>query len=388
MNADTILKLLHNAGYLNPEIDAEFIYIQDPSCIWQSFQDFIDFAWGLIALLTAILLFGWAISMIRGSKYSSIMVNMRNLILILGTLSVVYPILNVIYGKDFIAAQCKEVKVKRQHVQELLNLRDKDVAAQSDNENYEVFTIYDSGASSIIEGYDADSELSEDIENLLKNSAAAISASGTQVPNAKPDTKMVPISAGPLSAGGATEKYASNNSTSSDMTASFYSSVGGLNTAYVNVNNLPISATDGKGNDVVYTYPSGKRVVRSGGSRAWRNFNPGNLRYTEFTKKVGAIGKAGEFAVFPSEEVGMYAVRALLRTNKYAQKTIKGAIAIYAPSFENDTTRYQNVIVKRTGLSLDRVMSTLTDAELDSLIYAIRSHEGWDANKETRRIHS
>lgn len=44
-------------------------------------------------------------------------------------------------------------------------------------------------------------------------------------------------------------------------------------------------------------------TIRSGGTKAWRNNNPGNMIYSAkgFAIRHGAIGKAGGMAVFPSE---------------------------------------------------------------------------------------
>lgn len=40
-------------------------------------------------------------------------------------------------------------------------------------------------------------------------------------------------------------------------------------------------------------------------SRSFRNRNEGNLRYTPYTKSLGAIGKDyGNFCIFPTDEVG------------------------------------------------------------------------------------
>ena len=53
-------------------------------------------------------------------------------------------------------------------------------------------------------------------------------------------------------------------------------------------------------------------VERRSGARNWRNNNPGNIEYGSFSKKYGAIGGDGRFAIFPSYEVGRKAKEALL----------------------------------------------------------------------------
>ena len=77
---------------------------------------------------------------------------------------------------------------------------------------------------------------------------------------------------------------------------------------------------------VVYTADDGRRLVREGGSRSWRNNNPGNMRYTGFSRDKGAIGTAAKFAVFPSVETGRAALSLLLRGSKYLNLLITKAI--------------------------------------------------------------
>jgi hypothetical protein len=65
-----------------------------------------------------------------------------------------------------------------------------------------------------------------------------------------------------------------------------------------------IKAEAGPGNSVIYTDTSGKQWQFEGGNRPWRNQNPGNLVPGKVSKRNGAIGKAGGFAVFPDYETG------------------------------------------------------------------------------------
>ncbi|MFJ8635304.1 S8 family serine peptidase [Streptomyces sp. NPDC093568] len=117
--------------------------------------------------------------------------------------------------------------------------------------------------------------------------------------------------------------------------------------------------------------------IRTGGTIAWRNNNPGNIVAGAFTRSHGAIGANGRFAVFPDEETGAAAVAALLRTPAYNSSSIAQAIARYAPSFENDTPHYIAMVARWTGLDPSRAVSTLDDKELDAVVGAIRRMEGW-----------
>ncbi|EHK90260.1 integrating conjugative element protein [Aggregatibacter actinomycetemcomitans] len=136
------------------------------------------------------------------------------------------------------------------------------------------------------------------------------------------------------------------------------------------------------GRATVYRTPDGKLVRREGGSLAWRNNNPGNIRAGAFAKAHGAIGVGpGGFAIFPDAETGARAIGALMRTKNYKNLSIADAIARYAPPSENNTAAYQAAIRKQTGLDSSRKMGTLSDAELNRVVNAIRQHEGWQEGK-------
>jgi len=135
------------------------------------------------------------------------------------------------------------------------------------------------------------------------------------------------------------------------------------------------------GRNVVYVYRDGHRVVRHGGTRAWRNNNPGNLRYYDFAKRNGAIGVAGNFAVFPDEETGMQALYNLLQTDSYKNLTITNALKRYAPSTWHAYTRK---LTRLTGLSADTKLRSLNQTQLNTVAQTIRQIEGWVAGHENQ----
>src|SRR5258706_3024475 len=91
-----------------------------------------------------------------------------------------------------------------------------------------------------------------------------------------------------------------------------------------------IRAKGGKGNSVVYYDQNENMVIRTGGSRAWRNNNPGNIRPGKFSSKNGGIGSADGFEIFPTYQAGRQALAALLRGKTYSSLTLFSAIARYA----------------------------------------------------------
>jgi hypothetical protein len=110
--------------------------------------------------------------------------------------------------------------------------------------------------------------------------------------------------------------------------------------------------------------------------------NPGAIRHGDFSKQYGACGSAGGFAVFPTEEQGMNALIALLKSDKYANLTIASAVHKYAPPSDHNNTRaYQKKLSNMTGLSLGRKLSQLTPSELERVALAIKEIEGWKSGK-------
>lgn len=138
----------------------------------------------------------------------------------------------------------------------------------------------------------------------------------------------------------------------------------------------PVSAHQ-EGNDTVIVFSDGSEEVRSGGSRSWRNNNPGNMRQSPFAERHGSLGSAGGFAVFPSPQTGWDALFALFRGPTYSPLTIEDAVARYAPPAENDTRAYQAFVLDRLGVTGKERLRDLSDAQIARLIDAIRDFEGW-----------
>lgn len=257
---------------------------------------------------------------------NDILINLRNLTIIFGTLAAVGPIVNIIWGDDLFARGCRTITVSIADINEILDTRNLTLARADEFNLYENLYIYDSAAPHTIPYSDAPlitPDVPADID-------VAVS----------PDDNTFRI----------TTQYSSGNS--------------------------PIRA-HATGRDVVYINADGTQYRRTGGTRAWRNMNPGNIRYSEFTRRMGAIGQAGGFAVFPDEQTGMRAIGELLRSNSYNRLTIAGAISRYAPPTENNTAAYHRRIQELTGLSINRRMNELDETELARVVNAIRTIEGW-----------
>ena len=125
--------------------------------------------------------------------------------------------------------------------------------------------------------------------------------------------------------------------------------------------------------------------VRVGGTKAWRNNNPGNIVGGAWANGRGAIGTAFGMAVFPDEATGGAAIPALLHTTAYQARTIREAISMYAPPSENDTESYIQSVVRGAGVPDTTRLSALTDAQLDLIVGVIRRVEGWTAGTTYHR---
>jgi len=139
---------------------------------------------------------------------------------------------------------------------------------------------------------------------------------------------------------------------------------------------IPVSAR-ADGDDVIIKYSDGSVDRRSGGTRAWRNNNPGNIRDTDFAEHRGSLGEAGGFAVFASESSGRQAIVDLLATDAYQSLTINEAINRYAPPVENDTQNYQMQIEKFTGFDGTVRLDSLNRQQLTGVANAIGRVEGY-----------
>jgi hypothetical protein len=130
---------------------------------------------------------------------------------------------------------------------------------------------------------------------------------------------------------------------------------------------------------VQYFDEHGNMTIRSGGTRAWRCNNPGNLHRSSYSmsKQRRAIGFAGdsqdEYAVYPDKETGREALLVMLRGSVYSPKTLRAAMEYY----EKKKKDYIDIIVARTGLNPERTIKSLNDKEFESFWKAIEFVEDW-----------
>jgi hypothetical protein len=119
--------------------------------------------------------------------------------------------------------------------------------------------------------------------------------------------------------------------------------------------------------------------VRTDGSMAWRDNNPGNMETGGGFDYAahGGIGANGHFEIFPDQLTGHNALVALLSGPTYQSLDVSSAIARFAPAVENNTTAYQAYVSKNVGVSLESAMSSLTAPQIESVANVIQHYEGW-----------
>ena len=129
--------------------------------------------------------------------------------------------------------------------------------------------------------------------------------------------------------------------------------------------------------------------VKVGGNRAWRNNNPGNLKFQKggFAERHGATGQDKDgFAVFPTEEAGMAAQNALWRTNTYQGLTIDQAVERWAKdSPEKDKAAYKARLSKAAGVTQDTRISDLSDEQIARMTAVQRVQEGYRAGQVVKK---
>lgn len=127
----------------------------------------------------------------------------------------------------------------------------------------------------------------------------------------------------------------------------------------------------------IVRYDTG-RVERRTGARNWRNNNPGNIEFGNFSRRYGAIGSDGRFAIFPTYEMGRRAKEALLfETPSYANLTIAQAITRYAPPSENNTASYINTVANSIGVDPNTPLQNLTPQQRQTMLSAMERVEGF-----------
>jgi len=135
----------------------------------------------------------------------------------------------------------------------------------------------------------------------------------------------------------------------------------------------------------IYETSDGRKYVKEGGSRSWRNNNPGNLKYGEWrnARRDGAIGMdRGGFAIFPDIKTGTEAQYKLIKKWQRENLTLEQFVYKYAPPNENDTEKYLKYLENQMDIDRTNSIKVLKEKEIRELMEWIKIYEGWN-NKNT-----
>ena len=132
---------------------------------------------------------------------------------------------------------------------------------------------------------------------------------------------------------------------------------------------------------VQYFDENGNMIIRSGGTKAWRNNNPGNMVHIKngFAVRHGAIGKAKGMAIFPDEAIGRKALVDLLRSVNYNNLQIKALTEKYD---KDNAKSYLEMLLSISKLDQNKRVKDLTSTEFNRLREAIERIEGWTIGRE------
>lgn len=136
-----------------------------------------------------------------------------------------------------------------------------------------------------------------------------------------------------------------------------------------------IKAEPGMKHSVIYTDDSGKHFRYSGGTWAWRNHNPGNIRPGKISRSHHQIGIVFNFAVFPNDRQGHLALLDVLKIT-YANSSIDEMMGHFAPPKENNTAKYRKFLHQMTGVQDSKKIKNFTTNEFEKLWQGIEKIEG------------
>jgi hypothetical protein len=125
---------------------------------------------------------------------------------------------------------------------------------------------------------------------------------------------------------------------------------------------------------IVYYDEHGNATTHSGGSRAWRNNNPGNLVMGPVARRHGVIGEDGAgFAIFPDVETGLGAMEANLGGPDYRDLPLDGAIRKWSP--DGSAKTYIRNVQEFTGFDdsrMQRSVGSLSEEDFEAMTAAMR----------------
>lgn len=122
-------------------------------------------------------------------------------------------------------------------------------------------------------------------------------------------------------------------------------------------------------------------LLRLGGTAAWRNHNPGQIPYDDWSIANGAIGSDNGMAVFPSYDAGRRALASQLTSsagNQSLDQLVKNSYLSNIPESA----------IQAAGLDPRAPASSLTPDQVNHLMDAVESSHGFDSGQVVSRASS
>jgi len=138
--------------------------------------------------------------------------------------------------------------------------------------------------------------------------------------------------------------------------------------------------------EITVVKEDGHRYRRYGGTLAWRNLNPGNLKYGRFAKSTNAIGPGqGNHAVYATLQEGKEAMwKLLFDDTRYNRKSIIGALSRYAPTSDgNRPKQYAHYVANEVGVSVTTTLNELNPLQQSLMLDAMIVFEGFEVGQES-----
>jgi hypothetical protein len=210
-------------------------------------------------------------------------------------------------------------------------------------------------------------------EGAVKNTTAPQVQSTVQQPSSSGSSTGGSTSSGTTSSG---TGGSSSTGTQPQTGSGKYASVSGAPIPNAEQSKAPILFVEDFGPGWCVVKRADGSIEKRIGNRNWRNNNPGNIEFGDFTKRFGALQGDPRFAIFPTYDMGRNAKRELIfKGKKYADLSLSQAIARYAPPTENNTANYVASVLGAVGV--EKFMKDYSSGEQDTILNAMQRIEGW-----------
>lgn len=140
-----------------------------------------------------------------------------------------------------------------------------------------------------------------------------------------------------------------------------------------------VKAVGGMHHSVIYTDSDGRHFRFPGGTWAWRNHNPGNIRPGYYANLHNPIGATNHLAIFSDDQSGRAALHDLLK-EKYGNDSIHKMIYRFAPPSENPTKKYEKYLHEKIGIWDDTKIKNFTLMQFEKIMPSHRTFRrlsGW-----------